>query len=88
MALKSRQAVDSAVSDKARMRKAYDGREALPRFLFTADGSDRMYSRMFAPDVIGIDEDPATGSGRASSRSSSSTAPTMKSRPGSRSAAA
>ena len=63
MALKDRRAVDSAVSDKARMRKAYDGREALPIFLFTADGPDRLYSRMFAPDIIGIDEDPATGSG-------------------------
>jgi trans-2,3-dihydro-3-hydroxyanthranilate isomerase len=63
VALKDRRAVDAAVSDKARMRKANDGREALPVFLFTAEGSDRLYSRMFAPDVIGIDEDPATGSG-------------------------
>ncbi len=63
IALKDREAVDSAVSDKTRMRRAYDGREALPIFLFTADSSDRLYSRMFAPDIIGIDEDPATGSG-------------------------
>ena len=62
MALRDRHAVDSAVSDKTRMRNAYDGREALPIFLFTAEGSDRLYSRMFAPDIIGIDEDPATGS--------------------------
>jgi trans-2,3-dihydro-3-hydroxyanthranilate isomerase len=62
MALKDRHAVDSAVSDKIQMRKAYDGREALPILLFAADGANRLYSRMFAPDVIGVDEDPATGS--------------------------
>ncbi len=62
MALKEPEAVDSAVSDKMRMRNAYDGREALPIFLFAAEGANRLYSRMFAPDVIGIDEDPATGS--------------------------
>jgi trans-2,3-dihydro-3-hydroxyanthranilate isomerase len=62
MALKDREAVDSAVSEKTRMRKAYDGRGALPIFLFAVDGSNRLYSRMFAPDIIGVDEDPATGS--------------------------
>jgi trans-2,3-dihydro-3-hydroxyanthranilate isomerase len=62
MALKDRHAVDSAVSDKTRMRKAYEGREALPIFLFAVDGAGRLYSRMFAPDVIGVEEDPATGS--------------------------
>ncbi len=62
MALKDRHVVDSAVSDKIRMRKAYDGREALPIFLFAADGANRLYSRMFAPDIIGVEEDPATGS--------------------------
>jgi trans-2,3-dihydro-3-hydroxyanthranilate isomerase len=62
MALKDRHAVDAAVSDKIRMRKAYDGREALPIFLFAADGAGGLYSRMFAPDVIGVEEDPATGS--------------------------
>jgi len=62
MALKDRHAVDSAVSDKIRMRKAYDGRDALPVFLLAADGANRLYSRMFAPDIIGVDEDPATGS--------------------------
>jgi trans-2,3-dihydro-3-hydroxyanthranilate isomerase len=62
MALKDREAVDSAVSEKTRMRKAYDGRDALPIFLFAVDGTNRLYSRMFAPDIIGVDEDPATGS--------------------------
>src|SRR5260370_9860114 len=65
VALKDRRAVDAAVSDKARVRKANDGREALPVFLFAAEGPDRLYSRMFAPDLIGIDEDPATGSATA-----------------------
>jgi trans-2,3-dihydro-3-hydroxyanthranilate isomerase len=63
VAVKDRDAVDTAVSNKARMRQAYDGREALPLFLFAAEGADRLYSRMFAPDIIGVDEDPATGSG-------------------------
>jgi len=62
MALKDRESVDAAVSDKTRMRMAYDGRDALPIFLFAADGAGRLYSRMFAPDIIGVDEDPATGS--------------------------
>jgi trans-2,3-dihydro-3-hydroxyanthranilate isomerase len=62
MALRDRHAVDSALSDKMRMRKAYDSRESLPIFLFAADGANRLYSRMFAPDIIGVDEDPGTGS--------------------------
>ena len=63
IALKDARAVDSAVSDKTRLRAAFAGREPLPVFLFANAGPDRLYSRMFAPDVIGIDEDPATGSG-------------------------
>ncbi len=60
--LKDARAVDSAVSDKVRLRQAFAGREPLPVFLFASAGSNRLYSRMFAPDVIGVDEDPATGS--------------------------
>jgi len=63
VAVKDARAVDSTVSDKTRLRKAFPGREAVPTFIFAATGADRLYSRMFAPDVIGIDEDPATGSG-------------------------
>jgi trans-2,3-dihydro-3-hydroxyanthranilate isomerase len=62
VALKDARAVDAAVSDKARLRNAFAGRQPLPVFLFAAVAPDRLYSRMFAPDVIGIDEDPATGS--------------------------
>ena len=63
VALKDARAVDAAISDKARLTKAFGAREALPVFLFTATGQSRLYSRMFAPGVFGIDEDPATGSG-------------------------
>ena len=63
VALKDARAVDAAISEKARLTNAFGGREALPVFLFTATGRDRLYSRMFAPGVFGIDEDPATGSG-------------------------
>ena len=60
--LRDARAVDAAVSDKARLRDAFAGREPHPVFPFAAVGPGRLYSRMFAPD-IGLDEDPATGSG-------------------------
>lgn len=62
VALRDRRAVDAAVSDKTRLREAFAGRAPLPVFLFASDGANRLYSRMFAPDANGIDEDPATGS--------------------------
>jgi trans-2,3-dihydro-3-hydroxyanthranilate isomerase len=62
IALRDARAVDAAVSDKARLRAAFIGREPFPVFPFAAVGPGRLYSRMFAP-VIGLDEDPATGSG-------------------------
>jgi len=62
IALRDARAVDAAVSDKARLRAAFAGREPFPVFTFAAVGPNRLYSRMFAP-VIGLDEDPATGSG-------------------------
>ena len=59
VALKDAAAVDRAVSERDRLSSAFaDG-----VFLFTAVGRDRLYSRMFAPHVMGIHEDPATGSG-------------------------
>jgi PhzF family phenazine biosynthesis protein len=59
MALKDAKAVDSARSEREPLAKVFkDG-----AFLFTAIGHDRLYSRMFAPHVLGIHEDPATGSG-------------------------
>jgi trans-2,3-dihydro-3-hydroxyanthranilate isomerase len=60
--LKDPRAVDAAMSDRARLRGAFAGREPLPVFMFAAVAPDRLYSRMFAPDIIGVDEDPATGS--------------------------
>jgi trans-2,3-dihydro-3-hydroxyanthranilate isomerase len=59
VALKDAAAVDRAVSERDRLSKVFtDG-----VFLFAAVGRDRLYSRMFAPHVMGIHEDPATGSG-------------------------
>jgi trans-2,3-dihydro-3-hydroxyanthranilate isomerase len=60
--LRDAQAVDAAISDKAGLIGAFPGREPFPVFPFAAVGPDRLYSRMFAP-VIGLEEDPATGSG-------------------------
>jgi len=62
VALRDKGAVDAAVSEKTRLREAFAGRAPLPVFLFAPDGANRLYSRMFAPDANGIDEDPATGS--------------------------
>jgi trans-2,3-dihydro-3-hydroxyanthranilate isomerase len=62
VALRDAHAVDAALSDKFRLREAFAGREPLPVLLFASAGANRLYSRMFAPDVIGVDEDPATGS--------------------------
>jgi trans-2,3-dihydro-3-hydroxyanthranilate isomerase len=62
VALRDKRAVDAAVSDKTRLREAFAGRAPLPMFLFASADANRLYSRMFAPDAKGIDEDPATGS--------------------------
>ena len=58
VALKDARAVDEAVSDKARLGEVF--REGV--FVFAPNGQGRLYSRMFAPHVAGISEDPATGS--------------------------
>ena len=63
VALTDKRAVDAAVSDRARLREAFAGRAPLAVFLFAAAGANRLYSRMFAPDALGVEEDPATGSG-------------------------
>jgi len=62
VALRDKRAVDAAVSEKGRLRDAFAGRKPLPVFLFAAAGANLLYSRMFAADANGIDEDPATGS--------------------------
>jgi trans-2,3-dihydro-3-hydroxyanthranilate isomerase len=59
VALKDARAVDAAISQKERLADVF--KEGV--FLFAPIGSHRLYSRMFGPHVLGIVEDPATGSG-------------------------
>jgi trans-2,3-dihydro-3-hydroxyanthranilate isomerase len=59
VALRDARAVDAAVSEKDRLGAVFS--EGV--FLFAATGGNRLYSRMFAPHVLDIHEDPATGSG-------------------------
>ena len=58
VALRDAAAVDSATPDAARVRRLLAGR-GHGVFLFAAHGAARVYSRMFAEDVL---EDPVTGS--------------------------
>ncbi len=58
VALRDARAVDAAISEKSRLGKVFG--EAV--FLFAPNGENRLYSRMFAPHVADITEDPATGS--------------------------
>ena len=64
VALRDREAVDSAVSDAAAFRRLEKVTgTSLPIFVFAmleADAAETVYSRMFAPG-LGIVEDPATG---------------------------
>jgi trans-2,3-dihydro-3-hydroxyanthranilate isomerase len=58
VALRDNRAVDSATPDPARVRQlVHEGAHGV--FLFTQAGPGRLYSRMFAVDVL---EDPVTGS--------------------------
>jgi trans-2,3-dihydro-3-hydroxyanthranilate isomerase len=59
VALKDAAAVDRAISERDRLAGVF----AHGVFLFASVGRDRLYSRMFAPHVMNIYEDPATGSG-------------------------
>jgi trans-2,3-dihydro-3-hydroxyanthranilate isomerase len=59
VALRDEAAVDRATSDRARLKKLLRGDRAVGVFLFCHAGEDRLYGRMFAPE---IPEDPATGS--------------------------
>jgi len=63
VALNNREAVDAAVSSGEPLAAVF-GAYGLPAvFLFTATGSNNLYSRMFAPHTdVRIGEDPATGS--------------------------
>jgi trans-2,3-dihydro-3-hydroxyanthranilate isomerase len=59
VALRDAAAVDRAISERERLAGVF----AHGVFLFASVGRDRLYSRMFAPHVMNIYEDPATGSG-------------------------
>ena len=59
VALKNAATVDRAVSEREALSKVFKHGV----FLFAAVARDRLYSRMFAPHVMNIYEDPATGSG-------------------------
>lgn len=60
--LRDARAVDSAVSNEQKLRELFEGRESRPVYLYAANGANRLYSRMFAPHVFNIPEDPASGS--------------------------
>ena len=63
VALRNRQAVDAAVSSGEALTAVFDVHGLPPVFLFATTGSNRLYSRMFAPHTsVRIGEDPATGS--------------------------
>jgi trans-2,3-dihydro-3-hydroxyanthranilate isomerase len=62
VALRDRRAVDAATSDASRLNRIFAGREARAVFMFAVDGPGKLYSRMFAPHLLGISEDAATGS--------------------------
>jgi len=53
-------AVDKATSDRERLEKLLRGDRAFGVYLFASMGENRLYSRMFSPD---LPEDPASGSG-------------------------
>ncbi len=59
VALKDAATVDRAVSQRDALSKVFEHGV----FLFAAVARDRLYSRMFAPHVMDIYEDPATGLG-------------------------
>ncbi len=60
--LRDARAVDAAESNQPKLRELFRGAEAIPTFIFASVGGNRLYSRMFAPHVFDIPEDPATGS--------------------------
>lgn len=62
VALRDRRAVDAANSDASRLDRIFAGREARAVFMFAVDGPGKLHSRMFAPHLLGISEDAATGS--------------------------
>ncbi|MEO6797097.1 MAG: PhzF family phenazine biosynthesis protein [Candidatus Dormibacter sp.] len=62
VALRDPGAVDAASSEASRLTRVFAGREPRAVFMFAVDGPGKLYSRMFAPHLLAIHEDAATGS--------------------------
>ncbi len=62
IALRDVRSVDAAIPDTRRLTALFNGTPTFPVFVFASLGKNRLYSRMFAPHVLDIPEDPATGS--------------------------
>ena len=60
--LRHARSVDAAIPDQMLLRGLFPSTPALAVFVFASLGKNRLYSRMFAPHVLDIPEDPATGS--------------------------
>ena len=61
LALRDSRSVDAAVPNQQQLRALFRGAQPLAVFIFASLGKGRLYSRMFAPHVSDIPEDPATG---------------------------
>lgn len=62
MALRDARSVDAAAPNGQLLRALFPASQPLAVFIFASLGKNRLYSRMFAPHVFDIPEDPATGS--------------------------
>lgn len=62
VALRDARSVDAAVPNQQLLRSLFHNTPPLAVFIFASLGKSRLYSRMFAPHVLDIPEDPATGS--------------------------
>ncbi len=61
-ALRDARSVDAAVPNAQNLRALFHTARPMPVFIFASLGKNRLYSRMFAPHILDIPEDPATGS--------------------------
>ncbi len=62
VALRDMRSVDAAVPNTQQLRELFHSTPPLAVFIFASLGKNRLYSRMFAPHLLDIPEDPATGS--------------------------
>jgi trans-2,3-dihydro-3-hydroxyanthranilate isomerase len=60
-ALRDARSVDAAVANTQLLRALFINKAPLAVFIFASLGKNRLYSRMFAPHILDIPEDPATG---------------------------